>query len=145
MRGTGWLVVGCIVVSLVNACSRSSGPPRQPTYPLTGTVTVDGQPAKEVRVAVYPAGTTDPEAAIATAFTDELGKFSLSTYESGDGVPEGEYVVTFMWGAINPLSFQYGPPDKLNGRYSDPAKSEFRIRVERGQPADMGTIALSTK
>ncbi|GIW94367.1 MAG: hypothetical protein KatS3mg110_2408 [Pirellulaceae bacterium] len=145
MRGIPCLWCVTVVALVAGGCSRSSGPPRQPTYPLTGVVTVDGQPAKEVRVAVHPAGATDPESAVATAFTDENGKFSLSTYESGDGVPEGEYVVTFMWGTINPFSFQYGPPDKLNGRYADPAKSQFRVKVEKGKPADMGTISLSTK
>lgn len=126
-------------------CNRQSGPPREPTTPLTGVVLVDGQPAKELRVTVHRAGATDPESYVAMAFTDETGKFSLSTYEAKDGVPEGEYVLTFMWGEINPLSFAYGPPDKLNGRYTDPAKSEFKVKVERGKPADMGTIQLTTK
>jgi hypothetical protein len=129
----------------VVACNRQQGPPRQPTYPLSGIVHVDGQPAKEVRVAVHPAGATDAESYVAVAFTDETGKFVFSTYEAKDGVPAGEYVVTFLWGQVNPFSMQYGPPDKLNGKYADPAKSEFKVTVTAGKPTDMGVIQLTTK
>ena len=33
--------------------------------------------------------------------------------------------------------------DKLNGKYNDPQQSEFRIRVEKVKPLDMGRIDLS--
>ncbi|MFH1922367.1 MAG: hypothetical protein ABIP48_21095 [Planctomycetota bacterium] len=35
--------------------------------------------------------------------------------------------------------------DKLKGKYSDPAKSEFKVTVTEGQPTDMGRFELTTK
>jgi hypothetical protein len=50
-----------------------------------------------------------------------------------------------MWGELNLFSMQYGGPDKLKGRYNDPKKSQIRCKVEKGKPADLGRIELSTK
>jgi hypothetical protein len=81
---------------------------------------------------------------ISSAFTDKQGKFSISTYEQADGVPVGSYVLTFEWGQWNMMSMQYGGPDKLNGKYSDPKTSEVRFEVKAGEPTDLGTIKLTT-
>ena len=76
--------------------------------------------------------------------TDENGKFSASTYDAGDGAPEGEYSVTFEWNKLNTVSMSFDG-DKLDGKYNDPKKSTFKIKVEDGKPADMGKIELTTK
>jgi hypothetical protein len=133
------------IALLAGGCSRRD-PSRKPTYPLTGTVLVDGIPAEGVLVKITDIGVADLEnPTFSTAFTDAQGQFQLSTYDAGDGVPEGEYSVTFMWGEVNMFSMQYGGPDKLNDRYNDPEKSEFRIRVEAGKRTDMGEIRLTTR
>ena len=49
------------------------------------------------------------------ALTDQDRVFSVNTYESGDGAPEGDYTVTFMWGQYNLACGSYGGPDKLKG------------------------------
>ena len=77
--------------------------------------------------------------------TDVEGKFAISTYQSGDGLPEGEYALTFMWGQLNLISKSYGGPDKLNGRYLNAQTSEHRVTVEAGDPIDLGRIELSTR
>ena len=69
----------------------------------------------------------------------------IATYEASDGVPEGEYVLTFMWGKINLISGGYGGPDKLNGRYTDPETSEVKVTVKAGEATELGTIELTTK
>ena len=69
----------------------------------------------------------------------------ISTYNAGDGVPPGEYTLTFAWQEFNLLSRQYSGPDKLKQRYSDPANSTFKITVKEGEELDMGIIALTTK
>lgn len=43
------------------------------------------------------------------------------------------------------FTMQYGGPDKLKDKYSDPKKSECKVTVEKGKPADMGQIDLTTK
>src|SRR3989304_3197914 len=121
-------------------------PFRKETFPVTGEVSVDGQPAAILQVTCHDVKGIDTEhPTMSQAMTDPAGKFQIATYEAADGVPEGEYVLTFMWGKLNPLGGTYGGPDKLNDRYTDPKTSEHRFTVTKGKPTDLGRIELSTK
>ena len=129
---------------LLSACSES-GPPRKATFPVTGQVLVDGKPAAALEVTMHDVNGMDPkQPTLSSTYTDDSGKFSLSTYEEGDGVPEGEYLVSFQWGEVNLMTRSYGGPDKLKNRYTK-EKSKFRIKVEKGKPTDMGMVKLTTK
>lgn len=133
------------ILAMVVGCS-PQGPPRTATYPVTGQVFVDGQPAAELAVFFTNINGVDKDQpTFSTANTDAEGKFKVSTYESGDGIPEGTYAVTFIWGQMNLMSMSYGGPDKLKDRYSDPENSPFKVTVKRGEPADMGKLSLTTK
>src|SRR5687768_8776191 len=69
------------------------------TFPVSGQVHVDGRPANKVFATCHNVKELDQENVHRTlALTDETGKLEFSTYQSGDGVPEGEYVLTFEWG-----------------------------------------------
>lgn len=137
----GLLLWACLITS----CG-PKGPPRKETFPVTGEVVVDGQPAASVQVTLTDVNGMDKKMpTVSSAMTGEDGKFAISTYQQADGVPEGEYTVTFMWGKLNLFSMQYGGPDKLKDKYSDPKKSTFKIKVEKGKPADMGRVELTTK
>ncbi|HUE69782.1 MAG TPA: hypothetical protein VMP01_02740 [Pirellulaceae bacterium] len=141
------LVVWCaaLLLGTGHGC-KSRNADWKPTHPVSGTLFVDGTPAEGVQITLNDlAGIDKNQPTISQAFTDKEGKFTLSTYEQGDGVPEGEYVLTFLWGQINPLSMQFGGPDKLKERYVDPAKSTFKVKVEKGKPVDLGRIELTTK
>jgi hypothetical protein len=75
---TAMVVLGC-----------SSGVRRPPTYQVTGTVTMKGQPVESATVVFVPAegATHEP----ATGITDAAGKFKLSTFMADDGAQDGEY------------------------------------------------------
>lgn len=142
----------CVVlfVAALSVCSLCSCSTKREygkeTFPVTGELYVDGQPAAQVLVKFHDVNGMDKQNPTeSSTFTDEAGKFALSTFEAGDGVPAGDYIATFMWGQLNPLSNQYGGPDKLKNKYVDPKKSEFKVKVEPGQPTDMGRIELTTK
>ena len=125
---------------------REPGSDWKPTEPLSGVLLVDGEPAEGVQVTLHNvAGIDAKQPTFSQGFSDKEGKFKLSTYEEGDGVPEGDYVLTFFWGQINPLSMQFGGPDKLQEKYQDPAQSKFKVKVEKGKPVDLGRIELTTK
>lgn len=114
------------------------------TTAVTGTVNVDGAPAAFLRVAAVASGAPGQVPIESSALTSADGKFSLSTYESGDGVPAGTYKLTFAWGQINLMNGQYSG-DKFNGKYSDPAKSDQVLTVtDSGEPHDLGVIELTT-
>jgi hypothetical protein len=140
-----WLSVPAMFCLLLCSCGEQ-GPPRKETYPVTGEVYVDGKPAAKLAVRCTDVDGIDKESpTLSSAFTDEMGKFQIATYESADGVPEGEYVLTFTWGEWNLISGQYGGPDKLNNRYNDPKTSDQRFKVEKGKPTDLGRIELTTE
>ena len=133
-----------IVCAICGACSKVTN--RKATYPVTGVLKVDGQPAEMAAVnclAVQGLDKADPT--VSAAFTNPDGSFQISTYEKGDGVPTGDYVLTVEWGKMNLISMQYGGPDKLNGKYSNAKTSTIKFTVKEGVPTELGTIELTTK
>lgn len=139
--------VSCLaLLVLLQSVGCDANPDRKRTYPVSGTVLVDGAPAANLAVRAHPTGGMDQnDPTVSSAFTDTAGKFTFSTFETGDGIPEGEYKLTFEWGEMNLMSMQYGGPDKLKNRYKDPGKSETVIKVGPQQPEDLGNINLTTK
>jgi hypothetical protein len=137
----------CIGALPIVGCGSTGGPdggPRISTMQVTGTVHVDGVGVSYLKVTAKPASGVGALPLDPSAMTTADGKFSLSTYESGDGVPAGEYKLIFEWGELNLMNGQYSG-DKLNGKYSDPEKSEFTVTVAVGdQPKDLGTIELKS-
>jgi hypothetical protein len=133
-----------LLISIALGCAKEAGD-RVKTTPVTGEVFVDGKPAGELRITVTSVKGIDPtHPTTSSAVTDENGKFAVSTYEANDGVPAGEYILTFNWGTLNRLSMSY-ENDKLKGNYDKPDKSTIRVTVEEGKPVDMGKIELKTK
>ncbi|MFQ5732027.1 MAG: hypothetical protein ACE5KM_08735 [Planctomycetaceae bacterium] len=135
-----------LTVALCCSCGKEETN-RKPTFPVTGRVTVDGKaPGSPIAVKCHPVDGMDKQnPTISSAFTAEGGKFEISTYNSGDGIPEGQYVLTFYWGKHNPFTMNYGGPDKLKNRYKNPKTSKFKITVKAGEPTDLGRIDLKTK
>lgn len=138
--------LACVVVSALVAVSAGcggepKGGPRVETFPVTGTVLVNGTPAAGLLVAGHPQGNSTINHRL-VCNTDEQGGFTLGTYEAADGLPEGEYKLTFEWLEGTML----GPEsDKLKGAYADPQKSKFSVTVTKGEENDVGNIELKTK
>ena len=72
---------------VLTGCSNSSQPP---TYPVTGTVTMQGKPVAGAAITFVPTGN---EGEAASAITDSEGKYALTTWQAGDGARPGEYRV----------------------------------------------------
>ncbi|MES2789750.1 MAG: hypothetical protein V4719_09020 [Planctomycetota bacterium] len=133
-----------ILLGLMCCGCTKEGPDRKETSKVTGQILVDDKPADMLAVQCHnTAGVDIAEPTYSACFTDKDGKFALSTYEKGDGVPPGDYVLTFFWGRF--ISMRYDGPDKLNKRYEDEKKSEVKFTVVSGQPTDLGQIKLTTK
>ena len=128
---------GLMVLTSLMLCSCGGNDYGKATFPVSGEVYVDGQPAAELSVTLHPVNGMDTEVpTVSATFTKADGTFELSTFEEGDGVPAGEYVATFAWGELNPFSMTFDD-SKLKGKYSDPEKSEVKITVTEGQPTDL--------
>jgi hypothetical protein len=118
-----WAALGLALAG----CSRSD---RIPVYPVHGKVRVGGEPAAEAFVEFHPAE-GNPAPAWIVGQVDGEGNFALSTYVSGDGAPEGEYIVTITWKKRGGPLNEFSGPDRLKGRYADPKTSKLRFRVEK--------------
>jgi hypothetical protein len=125
---------------------------------FAGTVTVDGQPpAKDLLLFVI---LNDPQhldenahlrAPKMSALCDDKGHFAFSTYDIGDGVNAGEYVVTFVE-LHRPTSGNgarrlagsgarhFVGPDELKNLYNDPDKNKsdpnFKLDLKPPGKAD---------
>lgn len=135
------------LATVMIGCSEDQ-PFRKETSKVTGQVLVDGTPlpaTRPLKIGCHNLAGMDTEhPTVSSALTGEEGRFEISTYESGDGLPAGDYVLTFMWGKMNLIAGSYGGPDQLKGRYSDPEKSEVKVTVRAGEPVDLGQIQLTT-
>lgn len=122
------LLAACLVTS---ACSKQEYG-EVPVYPVSGTVTVKGQPAAGATVVFHPRGDVGmTKGNKPFARVGEDGSFHATTYVSNDGAPAGEYTVTVVW-PQNPNA--RGPsPDRLQNRYSSPTDSKLTATVTEGE------------
>ena len=126
----GLLLLGAL--PLLTAC----GSKKLPVYPVTGEVRFQGKPALGAEVIFHPQGGSEQQKQTRpNGRADEFGKFALTTYELGDGAPAGEYQITITWPGplpgANPKDKKaaLAGPDRLQGRYVDPAKSGLKATV----------------
>ena len=118
-----------------------------PTTGVTGRVIVDGTPVPanaplRVTCHLLSASTQMPKS---QALTGDDGRFEISTYEQGDGVPAGDYALTFFWGKMNVMTGSYDAPDRLGGRYQDVTKSVIEFTVSESEAAvELGYIELTS-
>jgi hypothetical protein len=100
-----------------------------PVYPLTGSLHVEGEPAYGAYVTLHPigdVGMTKGNKPFARVQQD--GSFQISTYDTGDGAPQGEFSVTVVW-PEDPEA--RGPsPDRLRGKYANPEQSDLKISID---------------
>ena len=100
-----------------------------PVQPVSGKLLVKGQPAYGAYIVFHPAdsvGMTKGNKPFARVAQD--GTFTITTYNSNDGAPIGDFNVTITW-PEEPES--RGPsPDRLKGRYETPEKSGLNVHID---------------
>ncbi len=67
------------------------GPSTPKTYPVTGTVTLDGKALPGASVTFHSDAGNNKTAA---TNTDDQGKYTMSTFKQGDGAVPGSYKIT---------------------------------------------------
>ena len=76
-----------LVGSTLVGCGGKSYPP---TSPVSGVVTLDGQPVEGANVSFV---SNDTKLQPASGKTDKDGKYTLTTFRSGDGAMPGDYKI----------------------------------------------------
>jgi hypothetical protein len=102
------------------------------TVPVTGTVTLNGQPATEAEVIFTPS-----KGRVASGATDAAGRFTLSTNKPDDGAVPGDHKVTVVEyyppGKAPPMT-SGGPPSRFPSQYAEASQTPLEAKVARGKP-----------
>jgi hypothetical protein len=117
-------------------------------YEVKGSVLINGQPASDVLVVLNrTSGEKLATPATSQGLTDAKGDFYISTYNTDDGAPEGDYVVTIEWRERSgPMGTELGGPDRLGGAYAKVEKTKevpgFAVKVTN-QPLELPPFKLT--
>jgi hypothetical protein len=119
------LAVLCVPCPMLAGCKQ--GESRVPTFPASGQLlAANDKPIANALVVLHPVD-INSEAPKSRATTDADGKFQLTTYITGDGAPEGDFIVTVeQWLRDDPNE---APSNKIPGTWSRPESSQIRIAI----------------
>lgn len=120
-----------LIALLTVGCSDAIRPPT--SYPVTGTVKLNGKPAAGIRVKFYPQFEMGEVKYVPEGETGPQGTFVLSTGAPGNGAPPGVYVVTFEKPEIESAresNYLETEIDALQGKYSNPEDGGWLVTVE---------------
>lgn len=133
-------LLACLVftVCIVGCAGPSVDPNRPKTYPVSGVVTHNGQPVEDATVMFIASGTGGRGA---VGKTDASGKFSLTTFEAGNGALPGSYRVAVSKTVLEGAPAEEGPGDGTNEPFSGTAKdllpAKYKDANKSGLTADV--------
>ena len=118
--GRARLTAGAALVAVLGALTGcGSGGPK--IVPVSGTVTIDGQPLTYGHVQVIPAGWRPASGRIGGD-----GRFTLTTNASGDGCAVGTHPVAVLAGeSLTPETMKWHAPQK----YADVKTSNLTVTI----------------
>lgn len=130
------VVLFCLALSVSGGCE--SGMKEFPCAPVSGVVTCDGQPVREAQI--YFAPMTSGKNAIVGkpgfSWTDENGRFVLSTYGSQDGAVVGKHVVRVTTSSDYPCNcIGEETRDLMEVEVKAGEKNEFEVKLPKKQTA----------
>jgi len=144
----------CLLVAAALLALSGCGKGRIPTYVVTGAVMVDDRPAEGAMVIFCPVDSSNNEVANLRPFgvTGPGGKFTLITFDPGDGAPAGEYKVLVKWPAqtsederdAGPPGAVRNGPDRLKNKYYNLETSPLKATVKK-QSNELTPFNLKSK
>lgn len=128
-----WRLLGLVPVLFCLSCSGGK------YNSVHGKVLYKNEPLQGVIVTFHPQQKEKP-GELSLGVTEEDGSFTLKT-GTGEGAPEGEYVVTFYspeeksgkTARPKGMTMQREVEDRFKGAYSDVAKSNFKVSIKSGK------------
>jgi hypothetical protein len=116
------------MMGLISGCGDAQ-PHRVATFPVHGRITYKGQPIPGAFVTLHPK-TPLGNVPAPRAIISSDGSLKVSTYDGGDGAPEGEYVLTVQWYKPIKNGQDVVPgPNVIPKKYSSPRTSNLIVRV----------------
>ena len=133
-------VLSCAFLTFaLTGCGGGRDPALPDLAPVSGTVTMDGEPASGVAVTFWPAGSS--RGGMCFANTDEGGRYELKDAHGDKGAQEGDFQVTCSkWVTADGSPFtsdtespmEAGAQQLISARYSDEAITELKATVPAG-------------
>jgi hypothetical protein len=102
-------------------------------HPVTGKVSFQGKPAAGANVVLHPKSESIPKNVVPSATVKDDGTFQITTYQSGDGAPPGDYTATIEWHKM--ITDEGGSgrgPNVLPPQYADAKSSPVSVTVKEG-------------
>ena len=134
-------LVATIALAILAGCGAKNQLPAR--FPVRGQVLQAGKPVADAIVTFHPVSPAVGVAQKPIAYSDGEGRFSLTTFETGDGAPEGEYAVTVELRAQRMVGEEVVRDGRnlLPVRYGKPDTSKLTFKVAAGEnempPIDM--------
>jgi hypothetical protein len=137
LRGRHSRSVRCALASsallvALSGCGSEPASNRVPVYPVEAKITYKGFPAAGAVVTFHPKtaveGVPSPRAEV-----NKDGVVKVSTYDGGDGTPEGEYTVTVEWRKLvkQGADLVQGP-NVIPSKYGKPKTSDIVRKISAG-------------
>lgn len=125
------LVVAAAATILAASGCGPAGEARPDLMPVTGQLSINGKPASGAMLVFHPSSKVDFDArgTRPRATVEQDGHFQVTTYQSGDGIPVGDYDLSVLW-FDNPDGSN--PHDKLGGQYAVPERSNLHVTISDG-------------
>lgn len=131
VQPTTRLLIGATICLLTCFLGCGKVEQKAKTYPLSGKVTRTGDPVANATVVLHSKNAFPFDVPAPRGTTDEKGAFQITTYESGDGAPEGEYEISLeQWYRDDPNS---SPTNHLPKNLSFPSTSGLKVQVIAGE------------
>lgn len=130
----GWIGTLALCFAAVG-CGAKQDPNRLPVFPASGKVTFQGQPPVGALVVLHPkVSTPQNESVRPRAYVKADGSFELSSYESNDGAPAGDYAVVVVWPkpVKSPSGEASAGPNVLPPKYARPETSPAIVKIAEG-------------
>lgn len=122
-----WFVAGMGLC--LSACGGSPYGDHPPN-PAAGQILVNGKPVKMANIVLFHDGDWGTKTVVPSAWTDDEGRFKLSTYAAGDGAPAGDYKVIVEW--FPHRKGKDDGADALGGKYANRTNTPLKAHIEKG-------------
>lgn len=140
-RWPRWLAAFALALTFVASGCGDDGD-RTAVHPTSGKLTYEGIVPEGALVVLHPKDATSPYAVRPTAKVQSDGSFALTTYETGDGAPAGDYVVTVTWAQAVQVGGDFVPgPELIPPKYQKPQTSDLVVSVAEGDN-DLAPIVI---
>lgn len=125
--------LACALAALLAGCGPTNELP--PCYPVRGQVLQAGKPLADAIVMLHPVSVAVEVRQKPVAYSDAEGRFSLTTYDSADGAPAGDYAVTVELRAPRMVGEEAVRDGRnlLPVRYSKPETSTLTCTIATGE------------